>query len=78
MPACWGRGKFGWLVRLRQEALVWFVQIEHANSVCGKEACIGAAAVIIPNPLSNPQSMMSYTTSAYFGSPRGLVSSCKI
>jgi hypothetical protein len=29
------------------------------------------------NPQSNPQTMMCCTTSAYFGSPRGLVSCCK-
>ncbi len=28
-------------------------------------------------PQSKPQTMMSGATSAYFGSPRGLVSSCK-
>src|SRR6266849_5992258 len=31
----------------------------------------------ILNPQPNPQNAMSYTTSAYFGSPRGLVSCCK-
>src|SRR5712692_2510304 len=31
----------------------------------------------ILNPQPNPQTAMSYTTSAYFGSPRGLVSCCK-
>ncbi len=34
---------------------------------------MGATSVII----SNPQCMMSCTTSAYFGSPRGLLSYCK-
>jgi hypothetical protein len=29
------------------------------------------------NPQPNPQNSMSYTTSANFGSPRGLVSCCK-
>src|SRR5579864_4943107 len=29
------------------------------------------------NPQSNPQTMMSCATSAFFGSPRGLVSCCK-
>jgi hypothetical protein len=33
--------------------------------------------VIFSNPQSNPLSMMSCTTSAYFGSPRGLLSCCK-
>jgi hypothetical protein len=32
--------------------------------------------VIISNLHSNPQCMMSCATSAYFGSPRGLVSCC--
>ena len=31
----------------------------------------------ILNPQPNPQNAMSCTTSAYFGSPRGLVSCCK-
>src|SRR5882762_1905045 len=31
----------------------------------------------ILNPQPNPQNAMSYTTSAYFGSPRGFVSFCK-
>src|ERR1700730_15440261 len=31
----------------------------------------------ISNPHSNPQCMMSCATSAYFGSPRGLLSCCK-
>jgi hypothetical protein len=30
-----------------------------------------------PNPQPNPQNAMSYTTSAYLGIPRGLVSRCK-
>src|SRR5258708_39241877 len=33
--------------------------------------------VFFSNPQSNPESMMSCTTSAYFGSPRGLLSCCK-
>ena len=32
--------------------------------------------MIISNPQSNPQYMMSCATSAYFGSPRGLLSCC--
>jgi len=31
----------------------------------------------ILNPQPNPQNAMSCTTSAYFGSPRGVVSCCK-
>src|SRR5467141_1653390 len=38
---------------------------------------MGATSVIISNPHSNPQSMMSCTASAYFGSPRSLLSCCK-
>src|ERR1700724_3715438 len=38
---------------------------------------MGTTSVIISNPQSNPQCMMSCTTSAYFGSPRGLLSCCK-
>jgi hypothetical protein len=30
------------------------------------------------NPQPNPQNVMSYTTSAYLGSPRGFISRCKI
>jgi hypothetical protein len=37
---------------------------------CGKEAEMGTTSVIISNPQSNPQCMMSCATSAYFGSPR--------
>ena len=43
---------------------------------CGKKTEMGATCMIISNPQSNPQCMMSCTTSAYFGSPRGLVSYC--
>jgi hypothetical protein len=39
---------------------------------------IAAEFVDFSNPQSNPQTMMSCATSAYFGSPRGLVSCCKI
>jgi hypothetical protein len=38
---------------------------------------IAAEFVDFFNPQSNPQTMMSCATSAYFGSPRGLVSCCK-
>jgi hypothetical protein len=38
MPACWGSWSVRLTARLRQEALMWFAQIEHTNSFCGKEA----------------------------------------
>src|SRR4029077_9893216 len=41
-----------------------------------KNLWLGATSVIISNPQSNPQCMMSCTTSACFGSPRSLLSRC--
>src|SRR4029077_11040279 len=38
---------------------------------------IAAEFVDFFDPQSNPQTMMSWATFAYFGSPRGLVSYCK-
>ena len=43
---------------------------------CGKAAEMGTTSVIISNPHSNPQCMKSCATSAYFGSPRVLLSYC--
>ena len=42
-----------------------------------KEAWIDATSMVISNPHSNPQCVMSCMTSACFGSPRGLLSCCK-
>src|SRR6202035_5697723 len=76
-PRARPNGTFGWVVRLCLKTLLWFVQIETANKFYGMKAWMGATSVIISNPHSNPQSMMSCTASAYFGSPRGLLSCCK-
>ncbi len=54
-------------------------QIQSVNRLyylCYKRIQKGEASLIISNPHSNPQCMMSCATSAYVGSPRGLVSYC--
>src|SRR6266481_4359095 len=73
-PACSDR----WNVRLASPLMPENLDVARANRerqqvFCGKE---DMGTVIISNPQSNPQSMMSCMTSAYFGSPRGLVSCC--
>lgn len=40
-------------------------------------SCCRAGASVIPNPQPNLQNLMSYTTSANFGSPAVLLSHCK-
>src|SRR5882672_9227373 len=73
--ACWDR----WNVRLASPFMPENFDVARANRerqqvFCGKE---DMGTVIISNPQSDPQSMMSCATSAYFGSPRGLLSCCK-